>query len=66
MSKTLAVETYSGGSSRIVSIWTVQVLLQLSAPDADVVRALEGLHSLVERPCRGLCLNLGRDHGARV
>ena len=65
MSKTFAVETNSGGSRRICSIETVaglQVLLQLRALDPDVVRSLESLHSLVERPDRSLNLGLGRHH----
>src|SRR4051812_29974442 len=36
----------------------LQVLLQLGPPDADLVRALEGLHPLVERPDWGLRLGL--------
>ena len=65
MSKTFAVETYSGGSRRISSIWTLavlEVLLQLRALDPDVVGSLEGLHPLVERPNGSLDLGLGRHH----
>ena len=52
MSNTFAVETYSGGSSRIPSMPTLavlQVLLQLRPPDANVVGPLERLHPLIER-----------------
>ena len=67
MSKTLAVETYSGGSSRIVSIWTLpsfRSFFELGAPDPDVVRPLERFHPLIERARGCLCGRLRRDHRA--
>src|SRR3954453_11041037 len=44
----------------------LQILLQLSALDADVVRPLQCLHALVQRPNRGLHLGLGRHHERRI
>ena len=64
MSKTFAVDTNSGGLSRIVSICVprFQVALELRASDADVVRTLERLHPLIERAGRRLRVRLRRDH----
>src|SRR5262249_1344475 len=42
------------------------VLLQLRAPDPDVVGPLERLHPLIARPSRGLGLSLGRRHHRAV
>ena len=41
----------------------LQVLLQLRAPDADVVRPLESFHPLVQRTQWRLGLSLERGHG---
>ena len=51
MSNTFAVDTYSGGLLRISSMLgrpRLEVLLELRAPHADVVRSLESFHPLVE------------------
>jgi hypothetical protein len=56
MSNTFAVETYSGGPG-------LEVLLQLRASHADVVRPLERFHPLVEGAEWRLGLSLERGHG---
>src|SRR6185436_11645049 len=40
----------------------LQILLQFCAPDANVVRAFQRFHALIERPDRCLGLGLGRHH----
>src|SRR6476620_7416824 len=44
----------------------LQVLLQLGALDADVVRSLQRFHPLVERPDRSLHRSLGGHHERRI
>ena len=63
MSKTLAVSTNSGGSSSrswMLDAAGLEIALELSPPRADLVRTLERLHPLHERPLGGCHGGLGR------
>src|SRR5262249_41662663 len=44
----------------------LEILLQLRAPDANVIRSLEGVHPLVEGADRSVCLGLRGGHGAPI